>query len=229
MTATDVKQGRLGESSFRLLFLHSQHPMLIADDQRRFVDANPAACLFLRCSPDAVRELTIDDLNPPAVRPGMEAIWEDFLAAGGPPESRPAVPWDLQMPDGAIVAVDICGIPHVEPGLHLAVIRFPAARDLDEDGDPAPSPNEYVISKREREILSMVAAGHTGLAIAAQLFLSPATVETHVTNALMKLGARNRAHGIATALRLGELDLDGEGELSLLVRSQGRSNGRPPR
>jgi len=54
---------------------------------------------------------------------------------------------------------------------------------------------------------------------AAALFLSPATVQTHVTNSLIKLGAKNRAHGISIALRAGELDLgEGPDELSLLGR-----------
>jgi len=63
-----------------------------------------------------------------------------------------------------------------------------------------------VLTKREREILALVALGKTGLEIAAQLFVSPSTVQTHMVNTLVKLGARNRAHGIAIALQTGELD-----------------------
>ena len=78
---------------------------------------------------------------------------------------------------------------------------------MNERLDGAPAQASTVLTKREREILTLVALGNTGVEIAAQLFLSPTTVATHVTNALVKLGARNRAHGIAIALQNGELDL----------------------
>jgi hypothetical protein len=44
--------------------------------------------------------------------------------------------------------------------------------------------------------------------IAEQLYISPATVQTHMARTLVKLGAKNRAHGIAIALQTGELALD---------------------
>ena len=49
------------------------------------------------------------------------------------------------------------------------------------------------LSEREREIARLVAAGATNPEIAETLFLSRKTVERHVSNALAKLGARNRA------------------------------------
>ncbi|WP_067971326.1 AAA family ATPase [Nocardiopsis trehalosi] len=48
------------------------------------------------------------------------------------------------------------------------------------------------LSPREREIVRLAAAGHTNREIAALLYLSPRTVETHVANALGKLGLRSR-------------------------------------
>lgn len=65
-----------------------------------------------------------------------------------------------------------------------------------------------MLTKREREILTLVALGNTGVEIASRLFLSPATVQTHVVNALIKLGAKNRAHGITLAIQANELDLE---------------------
>jgi DNA-binding CsgD family transcriptional regulator len=56
---------------------------------------------------------------------------------------------------------------------------------------------------RERQILSMLAAGDTDVRIAGKLELSPATVQTHVRNAKAKLGARTRAQAVAMALRDG--------------------------
>ncbi|MFD7075798.1 ATP-binding protein [Nocardioides sp. NPDC059952] len=48
------------------------------------------------------------------------------------------------------------------------------------------------LSDREREIALLAAAGRTNREIAAELFLSPRTVETHMSHALRKLGLRSR-------------------------------------
>jgi DNA-binding CsgD family transcriptional regulator len=48
------------------------------------------------------------------------------------------------------------------------------------------------ITSREMDVLTLVAEGRTNAAIAAQLYLSPRTVETHVANLLAKTGAANR-------------------------------------
>jgi DNA-binding NarL/FixJ family response regulator len=53
--------------------------------------------------------------------------------------------------------------------------------------------------------------GRRGLKrIAEELVISPTTVRTHVRNALRKLQARNRAHGVALAMHLGLIDLPPE-------------------
>lgn len=49
-----------------------------------------------------------------------------------------------------------------------------------------------VLTRREQEVAELVAGGATNREIAQALFLSPKTVERHVSNALKKLGARNR-------------------------------------
>ncbi|HUR85183.1 MAG TPA: LuxR C-terminal-related transcriptional regulator [Solirubrobacteraceae bacterium] len=189
----------------RALFRHSLNPMVIADDERRYVDANAAACLFLRASQEEICKLRVDDLTAPELLPSLEAVWAEFLQGKFLGQS---VPWDLRLPDGTSVQVDTGSIPHVEPGRNLAVWVFPAARALNERLGHARAPANVVLTKREREILTLVALGNTGIQIAGELFLSPATVQTHVANALIKLGAKNRAHGITLALTAGELDLD---------------------
>ena len=189
------------------LFVRSLNPMLIADDERRYVDANAAACLFLRRPREEICELRIDDLTPPEGRTGIDAEWADFLR-GDDSGAGTYTPWDMHMPDGTTVAVDLCATPHFRPGRHLAIIMFPAARELNERVRQAQPPAGDVLTTREREILTLVALGNTGVQIGAQLFLSPSTVQAHMVNTLIKLGARNRAHGIAIALQTGELALD---------------------
>lgn len=71
-----------------------------------------------------------------------------------------------------------------------------AALDMTEDADPSSRPG-IALSDRERQILGLLAHGLTGSEVASRLFLSPATVRTHVQNAMRKLGARTRAHAVA--------------------------------
>jgi DNA-binding NarL/FixJ family response regulator len=59
------------------------------------------------------------------------------------------------------------------------------------------------LTEREREVMAMVATGSTNDQIAAELFLSPATVKTHVSRAMSKLDARDRAQLVVIAYETG--------------------------
>jgi DNA-binding NarL/FixJ family response regulator len=62
-----------------------------------------------------------------------------------------------------------------------------------------------VLSPRELEVLRLVAAGNTNRQIAAHLFLSEATVKTHLLNIYAKLTVPDRASAVAEAFKLGLL------------------------
>jgi DNA-binding NarL/FixJ family response regulator len=74
--------------------------------------------------------------------------------------------------------------------------------------DPA-TRSQRTITAREAEVLGLIAAGLTIEEAAAQLFLSQDTVQTHVRNAVRKLGARGRLHAVVLALRRGDLKVSG--------------------
>jgi DNA-binding NarL/FixJ family response regulator len=57
------------------------------------------------------------------------------------------------------------------------------------------------ITNRQRQILQLVADGHSTVAIARQLGLSTETVKTHTKQILARLGARDRAHAVALGMR----------------------------
>lgn len=71
----------------------------------------------------------------------------------------------------------------------------------------APSGEAGGPSAREREILQLLAVGLTGEEVAERLVLSPTTVQTHVRNAMRKLGARTRVEAITLSLAHGYIAL----------------------
>ncbi|QIP84549.1 response regulator transcription factor [Streptomyces sp. Tu 2975] len=68
-----------------------------------------------------------------------------------------------------------------------------------------PPPGGEGLSAREREVLELVAKGTSNRAIARELFISEATVKTHLTHVFGKLGAKDRAAAVALAYERGIL------------------------
>jgi len=69
-------------------------------------------------------------------------------------------------------------------------------------GEPTRRPAApFGLTAREREVLRLVAAGHTNREIAAALFVTPRTAATHVTHILTKLGVASRTEATAWAIR----------------------------
>lgn len=68
---------------------------------------------------------------------------------------------------------------------------------------PATRSSPAGLTRRETEILELLATGHGNRAIAGRLFLSPRTVENHVSAILAKLGVATRAEATVAAARLG--------------------------
>lgn len=176
--------------------------MVIADDERRYVAVNPAACLLLRLPEEEVLGRRVDDLTPPESRGHVDEMWAAFLRDGTQRGT-----FELQMPDGPRLAVEYSATAHIEPGRHLSIFMFPPLSG-DVEQEPGRQPGTELLTDREREVLNLVAMGMGSTWIASALSVSNSTVETHVRHCLSKLGARNRAHAIALGVRRGEIRLD---------------------
>ena len=176
------------------LFDRSRRPMMVTDDDRRYVDVNPAACELLGMGRAEILARRIDDFATPERRKALPAAWRELLRAG-----ENAGVFDFLLPTGDRVRAGYSSVAHVGPHRHLTIL---VSVGLVEPG----APELMRLSAREAEVLRLLADGADGPQIAATLVISPATVRTHVTNAMRKLDARTRAHAVSLALRGGLLE-----------------------
>ncbi|MFB6945862.1 response regulator transcription factor, partial [Streptomyces sp. NPDC056305] len=99
------------------------------------------------------------------------------------------------------------GAALLSPAATKGLIASFLAQGGSSDG-AGPSAAEYsdrlaALTGREREVLVLVAGGHSNDEIAERLVVSPLTVKTHVNRAMAKLGARDRAQLVVIAYESG--------------------------
>jgi DNA-binding NarL/FixJ family response regulator len=87
----------------------------------------------------------------------------------------------------------------LSPSVTRRLIGEYAARAKQPDVAPA----LQALTDREREVMALVAEGLSNEEIATRLYLSPATAKTHVSRAMVKLGARDRAQLVVFAYEAG--------------------------
>jgi DNA-binding NarL/FixJ family response regulator len=87
--------------------------------------------------------------------------------------------------------------------LSPSVTRRLIAEVVARGGQRAPSPSLAALTDREREVMTLVGAGLSNDEIAEQLVMSPSTAKTHVSRAMLKLGARDRAQLVVFAYESG--------------------------
>ncbi|HEV2069080.1 MAG TPA: LuxR C-terminal-related transcriptional regulator, partial [Acidimicrobiales bacterium] len=85
------------------------------------------------------------------------------------------------------------------PGVTRRLIEEFAVRSK----DPAVLPDLGRLTEREREVVALVAGGLTNEEVARRLVMSQATARTHVSRAMIKVGARDRAQLVVFAYETG--------------------------
>ena len=186
-------------SLFWTTFKRSLNPMVLLDQNRRCVEVNGA---FLRVAGYPRKEL----VGTPVwniVKGGPRATereWRELIAGGeflGETE--------LVAADGSVVGVHYAAHPATVAGqrvvlfVTLETARHGRFRRTESDDASTDS-----LTDREREVVNLVALGHTSREIADELHIANDTVRTHVRNAQTKLGARSRAQLVAIALGEGQ-------------------------
>jgi PAS domain S-box-containing protein len=199
MAETNARDG--WPALFTAAFRQSSNAMALVDDRRRHVDVN-GPYLKLLGYPRAVlvgRPIFEIVAGGPLA---TEDEWEAALRAG-----NFAGRAELVCADGATVSVDWGAHVVVATGHRLALLvalstsRRSLRRTVSSESDAPP------LSPRELEIVELVALGYSGPEIAQKLHISHETVRTHVRNAMVKTGARSRAHLVAKALADGAIAL----------------------
>ncbi|MEU7835634.1 MULTISPECIES: response regulator transcription factor [unclassified Nonomuraea] len=90
----------------------------------------------------------------------------------------------------------------LDPSVTLRVIESFAA------ATPTRTPRAEILStltERERDVLSLMARGMSNAEIAGRLYLGEATIKTHVSNVLAKLGVRDRVQAVVAAYETGHV------------------------
>jgi NarL family two-component system response regulator LiaR len=99
-----------------------------------------------------------------------------------------------------------------EPSLHPTIARK-VLQEITHPSDRPPTPDP--LTKREAEVLLLVAQGLSNQDIATKLYISDATVRSHVSSILSKLHLATRIQAALYALREGLVSLDAEGSESV--------------
>jgi DNA-binding NarL/FixJ family response regulator len=129
---------------------------------------------------------------------------EAMLATDGDRAAAEAALRDAR--DGAVTLGAATLLESIETvARHARIDLVPGSLPAVEGMRDRPSGPASVLTGRERDVLGLVAEGHTNREIGDRLFISEKTVSVHVSNAMAKLGALFRYEAAATAERLGLL------------------------
>lgn len=103
---------------FEALFEHALDAVLIADDDRRYVDANPAACDLIGLSRDAILGRHVEDFFEVLGGETVPEAWRAFQREG----TQTGV-CRVRRPDNALRYVGFRAKANFSPGLHLSILR----------------------------------------------------------------------------------------------------------
>jgi len=151
---------------------------------RRLLERDPSPKVVVLTTFD------LDDYVYEAIRAGASG----FLLKSAPPQQ-------LIAGIRTVMAGDALLAPEITRRL---LDRF-VARPPRSTGIP---PDFADLSERELEVLRLIADGRSNAEIAVDLYISEATVKTHVTHILTKLRLRDRVQAVALAYRTGLMDND---------------------
>jgi DNA-binding NarL/FixJ family response regulator len=193
--------GTAGDGAEAVRLAQDCHPDVVLMDLRVPGTGGIAATADLRGRLPAVRVLVLTTYaDEDAIVPALQAGARGYLTKDASAEQIEA----------AIHAVH-AGQTHLDPAVQerlvAAVIsRPPVAEPSDPGGGAGLGPGQKPpggLTAREAEVLTLLAAGLSNAEIAERLYLSHATVKTHINRIFAKTGARDRAQAVRYAYQHG--------------------------
>jgi PAS domain S-box-containing protein len=184
------------EQLFWSVFERSTNAIALVDEQRVYLEVNAAICELLGASREEIVGRRSDRFVAPEELSTLDREWRRLW------ESRDWVcERTLVRADGSRIHGQYAARIGEIGGREIAVVVWICGKP-EEVGDDGEEELAQLgeLTPREREVLSLVAFGHTSAQIAEQLVISTETVRTHVRNAMAKTGARTRAQLVAMAL-----------------------------
>ena len=106
------------EQKLRAIFDTTLDAIFITDDDRRYVDANPAACDLVGVAKRDLIGRTVDEFLPPERLAQVRETWDEYVR-GGPVQEE----WETLRADGTVVVSEAAARPNFLPGLHMAFLR----------------------------------------------------------------------------------------------------------
>lgn len=183
------------EQAFWLAFERSANGIALVDEHRRFVAVNDALLAILGASRDGILGASVIDTIPPSERFRAQREWDAFLGSGGDYSGGGPI---VRL-DGSAAEIEVAArlIMLSERRLAICVVTLKSGSRRSVEPDTGPPRR---LTQREREVVTLIALGRTTPQIAEELYISNATVRTHVQNAMRKLAVHTRAQLVASVL-----------------------------
>jgi PAS domain S-box-containing protein len=186
------------EALFWLVFNRSSNPIVLLDEQQRVLEINePGVALIGRPRGELLGGSLIDSFAA-ADRSAAARTWATLLQTREGVGTRVLV-----RPDGSATQVDWAGRLASIGGRRVVIAVMIGGTPVREPGGGSPP---SALTRREREVVTLISLGHETGEIAAILVVSPETVKSHVRKAMSKLEAHTRAQLVAVALATGQIE-----------------------
>ena len=193
------------------IFEQSPLPMSLIGADRRYLAVNDAAVDFYGFSREEMIGARPGHTLAPEEQAKVDEQWEELVRTGEHYGNRV-----VKRADGRQIRVQYAAHASAASGRWLAFVVVLAAR-VEPDGPELiaagaangarPHTQSHPrLTRRERDVVRLVALGAGTRQVAADLFVAPDTVRSHVRNAMSKTGARTRAQLVAIALAEGLIE-----------------------
>lgn len=188
-------QGALG-----FVFAHSATPMLVVRADHRVLAVNPAFADVTGYQPEELVGRSTYVFIPTEWRRRLDADWNVLRRTGEVFGDRIIVRSDQRRIKVQVAATRL-RVEGYESALFVA-IEWHLCQFI----SPGSATAGAELTAKEIEVISKIAMGLRVHQIAAELGRSPTTVQSHVRNAMAKLGAHSQAQLVALAMASGALD-----------------------